>query len=56
MDFNRSPYDGEVFSELDLKGVVLEDLAFYDCRFERCLLNEASSETLAFRGLRVFGL
>lgn len=48
MVFNASPYDGEVFKDLELKAGTLENLAFYDCRFERCLLNEASLKRSRF--------
>ncbi len=48
MDFSQSLYDGEVFADLDLKGKTLEDLTFYDCRFERCALNEATLKRSRF--------
>lgn len=48
MTFGKSPYDGEVFTGLDLKGSVLEDVTFYDCRFEGCELNEASLKRSRF--------
>ncbi len=48
MDFDRSPYDGEVFIDLELKGAGLENLTFYDCRFERCALSEATLKRSRF--------
>jgi len=48
VDFDRSPYDGEVFADLDLKGKMLENLTFYDCRFEGCGFNEATLKRSRF--------
>lgn len=48
MTFSKSPYDGEVFTGLDLKGGVLEDITFYDCRFEGCEFGEASLKRSRF--------
>lgn len=48
MDFSSSACDGEVFTDLDLRGGTLEDAAFYDCRFEGCGFNEASLKRSRF--------
>ena len=42
--------DNETFSELALKEGRLEDLTFYDCRFERCDLSGASLKRSRFVG------
>lgn len=41
-------YDGETFVDLELQHGSLEDRTFYDCRFERCLFNEASLKRSRF--------
>lgn len=48
MEFVRDVYDGETFVDLEVQGQKLENLVFYDCRFERCALNEASLKRSRF--------
>ncbi len=48
MTLNEDVYDGETFGDLELQHASLEDRTFYDCRFERCLLNEASLKRSRF--------